>query len=302
MLRVSLIRKRSQKKISASALLDSGVEGMIINTTFAQKHKLTLQTLKHSLPVKNVDGSLNKAGSIHFTTIQTIRIETPDKQFHQEYSKFYVIVIGTHDLILGTDWLKAINPELDWTTSHLAFTQFPPSCVLSSWSLTILPYRPATFAMVISQIEPFSNTPENPPFMANTAPYFVLQYKLSKYHNMTPVNLWAKTTCSTTLANETHMNPALQRIPAQFQKYQSVFSEQASQCLPQHQLWDHTINLKPNATMKKCGIYHLTPAETLALKEYINDHFQKGYICPSKSPIASPFFFVAKKGSGLRPV
>jgi transposase InsO family protein len=54
--------------------------------------------------------------------------------------------------------------------------------------------------------------------------------------------------------------------------------------------------------MKKCGIYRLTPAETLALKEYIDDHLRKGYIRPSKSPIASPFFFVAKKGSGLRPV
>jgi hypothetical protein len=54
--------------------------------------------------------------------------------------------------------------------------------------------------------------------------------------------------------------------------------------------------------MKKCGIYCLTPAETLALKEYIDDHLCKEYICPSKSPIASPFFFLAKKGSGLRPV
>jgi hypothetical protein len=47
--------------------------------------------------------------------------------------------------------------------------------------------------------------------------------------------------------------------------------------------------------MKKCGIYCLTPAETLALKEYIDNHLCKEYICPSKSPIA-------KKGSGLRPV
>jgi hypothetical protein len=131
-LRVSLVGKQSQKKISASALLDSGAEGMIINTTFAQKNKLTLRTLKHPLPVKNVDGSSNKAGPIRFTTIQTIRIETPDKQFHEERSEFYVTAVGTHDLILGTDWLKAHNPELDWTTSRLAFTRCPPSCKLSS--------------------------------------------------------------------------------------------------------------------------------------------------------------------------
>ena len=82
MLRVSLVRKQFQKKISVSALLDSGAEGMIINITFAQKHKLTLQTLKHLLPVKNVDRSPNKAGPIHFTIIQTVHIETPDKHFH----------------------------------------------------------------------------------------------------------------------------------------------------------------------------------------------------------------------------
>ena len=95
---------------------------MIINTTFAQKHKLTLQILKHQLLVKNVDGSPNKAGPIRFTAIQTIRIKTPDKQFYQEHSEFYIIAVGTHDLILGTDWLKAHNSELDWTTSCLAFT------------------------------------------------------------------------------------------------------------------------------------------------------------------------------------
>jgi hypothetical protein len=183
---------------------------MIINTTFAQKHNLTLRTLKHPLPVKNVDGSPNKAGPIRFTSIQTIRIETPDKQFHQERSEFYVTAVGTHDLILGTDWLKAHNPKLDWTTSRLAFTRCPPSCVLSSQSLTILPYRSATPAMVISQIEPLSEIPDHPTFTANAAPYFVLQHELSKYHEPTPVQLRVKTTHSTTLANEANKNPAFQ--------------------------------------------------------------------------------------------
>src|SRR5580658_5045272 len=125
MLRVFLVGKRSQKKISASALLDSGAKGMIINTTFSQKHKLTLRTLKHPLPIKNVDGSPNKAGPIRFTSIQTIRIETPDKQFHEERSEFYVTAVGTHDLILGTDWLKAHNPELVSPASRTALCRGP---------------------------------------------------------------------------------------------------------------------------------------------------------------------------------
>ena len=158
---------------------------MIINTTFAQKNKLTLQTLKHPLPVKNVDSSSNKAGPIRFTTIQTICIETPDKQFHEEHSEFYVTAVGTHDLILGTDWLKAHNPELDWTTSRLAFTRCPPSCKLSSRSITVFPYQSATPAMVISRIEPLSDIPDHPTFSANAAPYFVLQHEVSKYHEPT---------------------------------------------------------------------------------------------------------------------
>jgi hypothetical protein len=162
---------------------------MIINTTFAQKNKLTLRTLKHPLPVKNVDGSSNKAGPICFTTIQTIRIETPDKQFHKEHSEFYVTAVGTHDLILETNWLKAHNPELDWTTSRLAFTRCLPSCKLSSRFITVLPYRSATPAMVISRIEPLSDIPDHPTFTANAASYFILQHKLTKYYEPTPVKL-----------------------------------------------------------------------------------------------------------------
>jgi hypothetical protein len=39
-----------------------------------------------------------------------------------------------------------------------------------------------------------------------------------------------------------------------------------------------------------------------ALKLYIEDHLRKGYIQRSKSPVASPFFFVNKKDGKLRPV
>jgi hypothetical protein len=119
---VSLVSKRSQQQISASALLDSSAKGMIINTAFAQKHNLTLCTLKSPLPVKKVDGSSNKAGPICSTTIQTIHIQTLKQHYHQKHSEFYITNIGTHNIILGTDWLKAHNPELNWMTSHLSFT------------------------------------------------------------------------------------------------------------------------------------------------------------------------------------
>jgi hypothetical protein len=100
---VSLVGQWSQQQISAFALLDNGAEGMIINTAFAQKHKLTLRMLKSPLPVKNVDSSPNKARPICSTTIQTIHIQTLEKHYHQKHSEFYVTNVSTHDIILGTN-------------------------------------------------------------------------------------------------------------------------------------------------------------------------------------------------------
>jgi hypothetical protein len=39
-----------------------------------------------------------------------------------------------------------------------------------------------------------------------------------------------------------------------------------------------------------------------ALTKFVDEHLKKGYIKPSKSPYASPFFFIKKKDGKLRPV
>ncbi|KAK3511206.1 hypothetical protein QTP70_032253 [Hemibagrus guttatus] len=51
----------------------------------------------------------------------------------------------------------------------------------------------------------------------------------------------------------------------------------------------------------KGRIYSLTLPEEKAMEEYIKEALAQGYICPSTSPAASSFFFVAKKDGGLRP-
>jgi hypothetical protein len=51
-----------------------------------------------------------------------------------------------------------------------------------------------------------------------------------------------------------------------------------------------------------CKLYPLTQEEQGKLKEYIKENLKKGYIHPSKSQYASPFFFVGKKDGKLCPV
>ncbi|THH01637.1 hypothetical protein EW145_g6879 [Phellinidium pouzarii] len=45
----------------------------------------------------------------------------------------------------------------------------------------------------------------------------------------------------------------------------------------------------------------MTPKEELALDKFLTENLCKGYIRPSKSPMASPFFFIGKKDNTLRP-
>jgi hypothetical protein len=54
--------------------------------------------------------------------------------------------------------------------------------------------------------------------------------------------------------------------------------------------------------MVDCKIYPLNPSEQKQLDEFLKEQLETGRIQPSKSPMASPFFFVKKKDGTLRPV
>ena len=80
-----------------------------------------------------------------------------------------------------------------------------------------------------------------------------------------------------------------------------VFSEEESQRLPEHQPWDHAIDLEPDAVKHwKIKSYPMLPAEQEELDKFLTEHVAKGYLVLSKSPMASPVFFIKKKDGKLR--
>jgi hypothetical protein len=49
----------------------------------------------------------------------------------------------------------------------------------------------------------------------------------------------------------------------------------------------HAIDLKTDAPSSLPGkVYSLTQSEQHTLQEFVKEHLEKGYICPSKSPYA----------------
>jgi Reverse transcriptase (RNA-dependent DNA polymerase)/RNase H-like domain found in reverse transcriptase len=123
-----------------------------------------------------------------------------------------------------------------------------------------------------------------------------------------PDDIWvrAKTNLAMDLAIEESAKRKEQTIeemiPQTLMKYRSVFDKDAANRFPERRPWDHAIDLQTDFIPKKAHIYPLSLPEQEKLEEFVTENLEKGYIRPSKSPQASPFFFVKKKDGKLRPV
>ena len=93
------------------------------------------------------------------------------------------------------------------------------------------------------------------------------------------------------------------KVPKKYHQFGSVFSEEEAQRFPKSKPYDYAIDLHSDAPATlDCKVYPLAPMEQGALEDFIKEHLKKKYIRSSKSPYASPFFFIKKKDGKLRPV
>ena len=89
-------------------------------------------------------------------------------------------------------------------------------------------------------------------------------------------------------------------VPIEYHEYLNVFAKKLADKLPEHRPVDHRIPLVDGATPGFGPIYSLSQVEQQALREYLDDNLQKGFITPSESPAGSPILFVKKKDGTLR--
>src|SRR6201999_1800136 len=47
-------------------------------------------------------------------------------------------------------------------------------------------------------------------------------------------------------------------------------------------------------------LYPMSPSEQVELNKFLDENLKSGHICPSKSPMASPVFFIKKMDGSLR--
>jgi hypothetical protein len=89
-------------------------------------------------------------------------------------------------------------------------------------------------------------------------------------------------------------------VPKEYHSFKDVFSKESFDELPPRKPWDHAIELKPGSQPHTTKVYPLAPNEQAQLDEFLAENLRSGRIRPSKSPMASPVFFVKKKDGSLR--
>ena len=114
----------------------------------------------------------------------------------------------------------------------------------------------------------------------------------------------ATSNISQRLAEAFHRNSAPKTfrdsVPDHLQDFEDVFAKESFDALPEKKVWDHAIELVPDAKHSNCKIYPLSVAEQTQLDAFIEENITSGRIRPSKSPMASPCFFIKKNDGSLR--
>jgi len=94
--------------------------------------------------------------------------------------------------------------------------------------------------------------------------------------------------------------PDFSNIPSEYHEFADIFSKTKAEVFPPHRPYDLKINLEKSAQPLVGPIYSLSASEQEALKEFIEENLNTGFIQPTSSPHGAPVLFVKKKDGSLR--
>lgn len=96
------------------------------------------------------------------------------------------------------------------------------------------------------------------------------------------------------------MHEILEKLPPEYHDLVEAFLPREAETLPPHRPYDHKIELMPGKTPPYSRPRPMSPKELLAVRKYVDDHLEKGFIRASTSSAAAPILLAKKPGGGIR--
>ena len=233
------------------------------------------QSLEYPIKLYNIDGSRNEAGSITHKVTLLLKVGQDEEKFN-----FYVTSLGPEKVILGLPWLRHRNLQINWQQGTMRLN--------ADQGVGPEPFEVEVIRIVANHMERCRLLAEKVLTTSQDEVYCLAGFTYSQ-------QIAEKATAAKGKKTFEEM------VPVQYRDFAKVFSEEESQHLPEHQPWDHAIDLEPDAVLHwKIKSYPMSPGEQEELNKFLKEHVAKGYLVPSKSPMASPVFFIKKKDSKLQ--
>lgn len=287
-LSLTLTIPADERSFSIQALVDSGCTGSCIDEKFVRENNIPTKSLPLPIPVYNTNRTINIGGPIR--EFVDCRIAVKD---HVEKIVLAVTNLGNSKVFLGHDWLQLHNPNVDWREGTITLDRCPEEC---NYYVRVLEPEAEEEDDVIDEEAKWVEGDR----------VFAIDYVGYFESRGISLDLRAATTVATDLAHEQYASKSKKTfeeiVPSHYHDFKDVFAKESFDELPEQRPWDHAIELTPGSKPLDCKIYPLSPEEQRELDEFLQENLKSKRIRPSKSPMASPFFFVKKKDGRLRPV
>ena len=128
-----------RKPIRTYALVDCGATASCISLNFANRHSLPRRLKDEPVPITAVDDRPIASGLVTHDVITSLSIRS-----HHE--RLALAVVSVHfPVILGLDWLRRHNPDIDWARNRLALSccganpSYPVSALGKGFGLAQVP-------------------------------------------------------------------------------------------------------------------------------------------------------------------
>jgi hypothetical protein len=267
------------------------------------------EPLQKSIPVFNVDGTPNQLGYI--CNQVRVALTIGGKQTNQT---LLVTHLENHDIILGHDWLRHNNSQIDWKLRRIKFIDTPvqnrfpqetlQDVVIQAIRLAKDPNAPVCFRVsTIKTVSQDKQVDEDYILAYTPGESFIRTIPITTMASKAIATLWINfySNKAQQLAQEARKDEEEVKLPSYLEPYAATFDKGKAEQMPESCPYDHAIDLKEDFVPRDCKVYALLQVEEKEMNEFIDENLCKGYIRPSKSPMASPFFFVGKKNGKLRP-
>jgi hypothetical protein len=302
-------------------LVDSGATGNFVSSAFVKKHRMSSQSLSCKDTVVLADGSQQVAAS--FVPSAPVRISS-----YADHLDLVSLPLAGYDVILGMAWLKHYNPDVDWVSSTVKFTDASSRCH------SLAPIHVSSSSGAKSSESRASPPPAEPrvPQSLNLVSSKQLMKQLRhslidkvvvvRYDTDGPAEeprrfeeVVRRPTSSTppvTVQSWLHQLEARENARVRMTdeslaawsklraEFKDVFPDELPAGLPPSREVDHKIELVPGAVPPSRPTFRLSASELVELKKQLDELLAAGFIQHSKSPYGAPILFVKKKDGTMR--